>query len=58
MGLDLVLLPFDGREYSHTVLDCERNNELFQEILELQKKKGRDVPEYFGTYLCRDEKYS
>lgn len=56
MGLDLALLPVESEEvaFSHSVLNCERRRDLFEELLEL---KTTAVPERFGTYLCRDEKY-
>ncbi len=58
MGLDLCLLPFDGDSgnwaYSHTMLQCNRDSELFEKI---QKLKSIRVPPDFGTFHCRDDEY-
>ena len=58
MGLDLNLLPFDGdmgsMNFSHTVLDCERRSQLFEELEGLPAVR---VPEDFNTYLCKDDEY-
>lgn len=55
MGLDLALLPFDcDYEYfafSHTVLDCGRDGELFEAI---QMLPTHPVMANFTSYLCRD----
>ena len=61
MGLDLTLIPVDSENgtwgFGHSLIDCERRNELFEPLLELEKKKGRDVPEKFNTFRSRDDKY-
>lgn len=58
MGLDLAMLPFDydGAEFpfSHTVLDCQREGELFEALMKLPNEV---VPEHFTSYLCRDEDF-
>lgn len=61
MGLDLKLLPFDGDHhdlsFSHTVLTCDRNYDLFDQIQALEETRGRLVPTGFSSYVSRDEKY-
>ena len=59
MGLDLSLLPFDADgdiSFSHTILNCERRQELFEQLFQLDEA-GQKVPEKFNSYLSRDEKY-
>lgn len=55
MGLDLMFLPFDGDNnnlcFSHTIPNCFRRKELFNEILALQHSKGRPVAKNFKSYL-------
>jgi hypothetical protein len=63
MGLDLQLLPNDSDSpdrvpYSHTVLNCTRREDLFDAISKIEEEHGEEVPEYFPTYVCRnDEEY-
>ncbi len=61
MGLDLYLLPFDcdhnSIHFSHTILNCDKIYDLFDEIQEIEKKQGFDIPSDFTSYLCRDDKY-
>jgi hypothetical protein len=62
MGLDLRLLPFEGElgqdsAFSHSVLSCSRNYDVFDAVQDIEKSKGRLVPRYFSTFLCRDDKY-
>ena len=56
MGLDLKLLPFDADagdriSYSHTILNCLRRSDLFEEILEMEERFGHAVPKGFSSYL-------
>lgn len=55
MGLDLRLLPFDSETYSHTILSCERRADLFDKLLAVEKRIGRDVPDRFNTFTARKE---
>jgi len=61
VGLDLTLLPFDcslpGISNSFTALMCFRREELFDEILQIEKHEGRDVPENFNSLLSREGNY-
>lgn len=61
MGVDLRLLPFDcgmsGNEYSHTILSCERDYTLFDEIQLIEKQRARVVPPSFSTFVSRDGAY-
>lgn len=50
MGLDLRLLPFDADRFSHTILDCERRSDLFEAVLKVERKIGRDVPANFQSF--------
>jgi hypothetical protein len=50
MGLDLRLLPFDADFFSHTILDCERRSDLFEAVLKVEGKIGRDVPDNFQSF--------
>lgn len=54
MGIDLNLLPFDGDwpnlAFSHTVLVCERHQDLFDVLVELP---GEHVPKGFSSRLGR-----
>ncbi|MBW3637022.1 MAG: hypothetical protein KY445_11275 [Armatimonadetes bacterium] len=54
MGLDLTLLPFDGATYSQTVLPVVLSEELAEMLMEVERKKGRHVPETFNSYLSRE----
>ena len=63
MGLDLKLLPFDSSvmplgdgawAFSHTVLNCERRRELFQDVLDGTEGLTTPVPENFATYISRE----
>lgn len=59
MGVDLILLPFDGDIpgvlcFSQTVLPVPRNRKLFEEIEQLPNTK---VPKGFTSYLSRDDEY-
>lgn len=55
MGLDLALLPFDGRDFSHTVLNCYDGRVVFEKLLDEQSRLGKDVPENFRCYLSTEE---
>lgn len=60
MGLDLKLLPIfsrmrDAMWYSHSVIELQRKSELFEKILEVEKKVGILVPPDFNSYLSRGE---
>lgn len=62
MGLDLRLLPFEGSlgesaAFSHSVLSCDRNYDVFDAVQEIETQRGRDVPRDFHTFLSRDDKY-
>lgn len=48
MGIDLRLLPFDGPDFSHTVLSCERTPDLFDKIKQLPQ---RTIDGRFATFL-------
>lgn len=54
MGLDLILLPFDHNSFSHTVLSCQRNYQLFDWI---QTLPALEVESGFQSYVSRDDKY-
>lgn len=58
MGLDLSLLPYDcdmeSLTFSHTVLQVERDYELYEKIQKLPSEK---VDKSFSSYLSRDDKY-
>jgi hypothetical protein len=57
MGLDLRLMPFEeGAHFSHMLIDTERRSELYDVILALEEKWGRNVPERFSTFCGHDEK--
>lgn len=55
MGVDLRLLPFDAdlnnNYYSHTVLDCQRRWELWNEINKLEQYPVPDNFTSFSAYL-------
>lgn len=55
MGLDLTLLPFDADYdelcFSHTVLSCDRNGQLFCEIMALPSEP---VLEGFSSYMSNE----
>lgn len=55
MGIDLKLLPFDEDNndlaYSHTILNCFRQTELFDSIQDLESRLGRPVSKNFDSYL-------
>ena len=58
MGLDLKLLPFysnraGGMEFSHAVLTCGRDYDLFNAIQAIEKLRGRDVSPDFQSYVSR-----
>ena len=59
MGLDLSLLPIESDIpsiklcFSHSILSCERDRNLFEFIINCKNKF--DVPEYFKCHLSRDE---
>ena len=62
MGLDLKMLPFDTNvshpeQYSHTVLTCARDNEMFERVMAQEKDFGLLVPHGFSSYVSRDDKY-
>lgn len=61
MGVDLTMLPFgnrsEGNAFSHTLLDCNRSRELFDEIFAIEKEHGEYVPPEFVSYCSRDGKY-
>lgn len=56
MGLDLTLLPFEADfpqlHFSHTILNCERRGDLFQDILKLP---GVAIEFEFDTFMSKDE---
>jgi hypothetical protein len=56
MGLDLSLLPFDCDHedfaFSHTMLDCDRDDELFDALQALPSL--RVIPN-FTSFRCRDD---
>jgi hypothetical protein len=58
MGLDLALLPFEAERdewgFSHSILQCERDQLLFDHISNIS---GESVPKRFATYLCSDDAY-
>ena len=56
MGLDLTLLPFDGEEFSHTMLFLDRAD--FDPILKIEKRLGKPVPEHFTSFYSRGKEYS
>ena len=53
MGLDLCLLPFEADFpdlcFSHSVLSCDRDTDLYQDLL--REIPVRFVPENFSSYL-------
>lgn len=58
MGVDLALLPYYGNSdefnnFSHTVLQCNRNRDLFEMIEDVP---SLDVDDGFCSYLSRDDK--
>lgn len=58
MGLDLKLLPaLDERcDFSHDILQMERDGAIFVKVLELEKSKGIDCPRGgFNSYTGEDE---
>lgn len=59
MGLDLTLLPYDGRNEdwaaSFTVLQCERRSGLFAAIGDVETARATPVPKSFNSYLSRDD---
>lgn len=48
MGIDLRLLPFDGPDFAHTVLSCDRVPELFDAIKELP---SHPIDGRFATFV-------
>ena len=59
MGVDLKLLPIFSRMrsaiwFSHSVIELSRQSELFEKILEVEKKVGILVPPHFDSYLSRE----
>lgn len=57
MGVDLRLLPFDADFFSHTILDCERRQELWPAIQKVEERNGRDAPENFQSFTGRSPRY-
>ena len=60
MGVDLKLLPIFSRMsgtkwLSHSVIELQRKSELFEKIIEIEKKVGILVPPDFTSYLSRGE---
>lgn len=58
MGLDLKLLPALNEmcDFSHDILQMERDDSIFDEILKLEKSKGIDCPKGgFYSYIGKDE---
>lgn len=59
MGLDLTLMPFYANDptcsLAHTMIDCERRRDLFDAILPIEEKRGRDVPADFRTFRSRED---
>lgn len=57
MGRDLTLLVVTAwnmdHGFAHTLLDCWRRSELWDEIDAVEKRVGRNVPVHFTTYLAR-----
>jgi hypothetical protein len=56
MGIDLTLLPFDGEEFSHTMLFLDRAD--FDPIFKIEKHLGKPVPEHFTSFCSRGKEYS
>jgi hypothetical protein len=59
MGVDLRLLPFSSpdADFSHDILKVERRRELWEPIAEIEKNRGRDVPDTFYSFSGAGEKY-
>ena len=57
MGLDLRLLPvFHGAKFSHTLISCDRDSDLFELITEQEDRTGIDVT-VLGIYsFCGEGK--
>lgn len=53
-GIDLNLLPYDASFFSHTVLQVDRDYELYDKIKALP---NMEVNDGFTSYLSRDDKY-
>lgn len=54
MALYLAMLPFEAHtEFSQMVLEMDAG-ELLEPVGELERTRGRRVPEHFNTYLCRE----
>lgn len=53
LGLTLMLIEHDEGKYgySHSLINCESDSTLFEEILKL---KSHPVPETFNTFRSRD----
>lgn len=55
MGLDLRLLPFDADRddlhFSHTILGCARDYDLFDAVHDVASERGLVVPSDFWTFL-------
>lgn len=59
MSLGLYILPLnESKSFSHEILSFETSKELFNLIISIQSQLGRNVPEYFTTFLCRDDRFS
>lgn len=59
MSLELYMLPLnEGKSFSHEILSFETNRELFDLIISIQNQLGRNVPENFTTFLCKDDEFS
>lgn len=59
MGLDLKLLPFEaecgGICFSHTILTCDRDRDLFDRISKIPAKKvPREFCSYLGDIECKE----
>jgi len=56
MGLDCALVPYYGdgvkSNFSHSILQLERDKELFQRIME---KPAMDVDDGFTSYMSTDD---
>ena len=59
MGVDLLLLPIDYESkqlsFSHTVLSCERDYMLFEEIQGLLISLSTPIPDNLTTFVGRRE---
>jgi len=54
MSRSLKLLPFDGPDFSHTVLWVDDTNGMYDAINDIQHRRGRPVCDGFSSYLGYD----